>query len=626
MTPNGASRYQTPQKRGYGFNYSTYGTPGSASSIGSTPGGFSSSLLQGSLNRSLGKSLSTSNLRGGYGDADSILTPGAFSAGNSRYGTGSMKRLTIDRSLRTDLFGDKGTPATLTSPEKERQPSALKKRVSFDTSTTDGNSKQPNGHHVEGANSSERDASAGPTAEEQGPVQTPSRPARSRSNGTSQQTDAEQVKGKELAIVPEDGSPEADKVQQKSWPPKSQEDQQAGEYWMKPSKEQIEKMTKEERRHVAGFSIGRDGCGKVEFNDPVDLSTVSLNDLFEGVVVIGLRSLTVYPDQSKKPAQGKGLNVPSTIYLENSWPRQHDRKTPSYETSGPKYNKHVERLRRVGGTEFVTYEKDTGTWIFKVPHFTTYGFDYDEEGSEAESLHLSNSVMTQPPDTPTPATRAASTAPIPKASAFVHQPRPTMNGHSAAASSSETTLQSHKKLTWPGAFDEDMISDEEPGMEQMMEAPSALAEDGASEPATDNEKDEPGELEELNRRIDEQALIIRDTDNEMELDHDMAGTFPAQEDKALANLAYEPHVPASLAISNNWTLELQRTVRPKQQNRQALRDSQARDGNQDPALDKSAKKDSPSIYNPGDLFRSLWETPTSGKLTQKGLTGSGTKV
>ena len=626
MTPNGASRYQTPQKRGYGFNYSTYGTPGSASSIGSTPGGFSSSLLHGSINRSLGRSLSTSNLRGGYGDADSILTPGAFSAGTSRYGTGSMKRLTIDRSLRTDLFGDKGTPAALPTPEKERQPSALKKRVSFDTGTTDGNSKQPNGTHAEGVNSNERDASTGPTAEEQGPLRTPSRPARSRSNGTSQQTDAEQVKGKELAIVPEDGSPEASKVQQKAWPPKSQEDQQAGDYWMKPSREQIEKMAKGERRRVTGFSIGRDGCGKVEFNEPVDLSTVSLNDLFEVVVVIGLRSLTVYPDQSKKPAQGKGLNVPSTIYLQNSWPRQHDRKTPSYETSGPKYNKHVERLRRVGGTEFVTYEKDTGTWIFKVPHFTTYGFDYDEEGSETESMYLSNSIMTQPPDTPTPATRGASTAPTPKASALVQQPRPTVNGHSAAVSSSEDALQSHRTLTWPGAFDEEMISDEEPEMEQMVEAPGFLAGEEVPESASDKEMDEPGELEDLNRRIDEQALIIRDVNDDIEVDQEMAGTFPVQEEKTLANLAYDPDVPAIFDIRDDWTLELQHTVRPRQQNRQALRDIQVRDGKGDPGLEKSARNASLSIYNPGDLFRSLWETPKSGKIAKKGLSGSGTKV
>ena len=154
MTPSGSSRFQTPQRRGgFGFSYSTYGTPGSASSNTSTPGGFNSSLYSSSVGRGLGKSLSTSNLRRNFDDAESVLTPGAFSAGSSRYdGSSNLKRLTIDRSLRTDLFtGAKDGSGALPSPEKERQPSILKKKVSFDASTVGGKGEQQNGGPINGS-------------------------------------------------------------------------------------------------------------------------------------------------------------------------------------------------------------------------------------------------------------------------------------------------------------------------------------------------------------------------------------------------------------------------------------------------------------------------------------------
>ncbi|KAH0154377.1 hypothetical protein KCU86_g20967, partial [Aureobasidium melanogenum] len=121
INPSASLRLITPQKRsnGYGFSYATYGTPGSAQSF--TSNGLGSSLLQsGGLSRSLGKSFSTSNLNKSVGSGDSVLAPGAFTPNNRSYTGGSIRRLKIDRNLRTDLFGD-NTPV---------EPPT--KRVSFD--------------------------------------------------------------------------------------------------------------------------------------------------------------------------------------------------------------------------------------------------------------------------------------------------------------------------------------------------------------------------------------------------------------------------------------------------------------------------------------------------------------
>ena len=640
LNPNASSRMVTPQKRGgFGFSYSTYGTPASASSNVSTPGGLGNSLLYGSVGRGLGKSLSTSNLRGSFdSDGESILTPGAFSAGSSRYGgAGSLKRLTIDRSLRTDLFGDKELPA-LPSPEKNdqsKQPGILKKKVSFDASTVGGNGGQQDNlfsNSSNGGNGSDKENSATPSAEEQGFLRTPSRGQRAlaaKSNGIPQQPEMEMVpRGNELAIVHED-EPEALSAPTTRAPPKTQDDQKPGNYWMKPAETQINRMTQEVKRNVTNFSVGREGCGHVEFNLPVDLTLAPLNDIYGKIVQIELRSVTVYPDQTKKPAQGKGLNVPSTLYIENSWPRQRDRKTPLHEKSGPRFQKHVDRLRKVGGTDFVRYEKDTGTWVFKVPHFTTYSFDYDEDASDGESLQASvleedlcSSVLSAPPETPTPKSRPARNRQTPVATNSSLRSLASTNESSQVTSSPDDTFQFQKKKTMmvpPGAFGEEPAYEEGETVsdlddEEMQEingnGESFLGERSAVSPS-DSGEDEPSELYEMSGGLaEDQSLVVRDEDHDADME--MAGAFPlAEEDGNLLNLpVYGTPGKELFKAGGNWAEELQRTISPKKQDRQALREAQASvfenrglDGPKSPTTKVDV---TPKIVTAIDLMSSLY--------------------
>ena len=381
------------------------------------------------------------------------------------------------------------------------------------------------------------------------------------------------VRGNELAIVPEDESQDVTSVPPKRPSmPRSQDDQQPGEYWMNPSKDQLQKMSKDQLRRVTGLSVGREGCGKVEFNEPVDISNISLKDIYNNIVVISLRSLTVYPDQAKKPPQGKGLNVPSTIYLENSWPRARDKRTPVSEKNGSRFNKHVERLRRVGGTEFVTYEKDTGTWIFKVPHFTTYGFDYDDDdASEDESLHLSNSTMTEPPDTPTPKSRLPSNGMTPRASSATQEQVALTNGSSQTSVQPANTSSRQENQPLPGAFSDAEIPDQEVQdmeMEEVQDDVDSFLDERSS--SSDSGEEEPSEMDEDNDDLHQQALILRDAVEDMEVE--MAGAFPeANED---SNALLGPLEEDALIISDDWAQELERTIRPRKQDRQALRKAQ----------------------------------------------------
>ena len=653
----------TPQKRGgFGFSYSTYGTPASASSNASTPGGLSSSLLYGSVGRGLGKSLSTSNLRRNFdSDGESILTPGAFSAGSSRYGgAGSLKRLTIDRSLRTDLFGDKGSSPALPSPEKSdqsKQPSILKKKVSFDASTLGGNGQHQDDLLINGSgggNGSDKENSATPSAEEQGFIRTPSRAQRGlgpSSNGGLQQSEMEQApRGNELAIVHEDEADSSDQQKPRA-PSNPQFDQQPGSYWMKPSEAEINKMTLEEKRKVKNFTVGRDGCGRVEFNLPVDLTLAPLNDIYDKIVLIELRALTVYPDQTKKPAQGKGLNVPSTLFLENSWPRQRDRKTPLHEKSGPRFQKHVDRLRKVGGTEFVKYDKDTGTWVFRVPHFTTYGFDYDDEASEAGSLHasvqdegLGSSVLSEAPNTPTPKSRLMRNGWTPVASKSTQRSYASTEEPSQVSSSLDDTFQFRKKnLNPPGAFDKELAYDDDElsHVDDRLEVEeidnhgdSFLDERSAASPS-DCGEDEPSEIHEMHGALQhDRSLVVYDGEDDV-ANVDMVGAYPIAEDDGVLPplLSHTTPGKGSFNDGTNWAEQLQQTISPKKQDRQALRDTQAR-ASENRGMDEEETpipndKASPKIETHSDLMNSIYgqeQARRSGRNAKQGGKGTGLKV
>ncbi|KAG8169893.1 hypothetical protein KVR01_000638 [Diaporthe batatas] len=371
LNPGSSTRFNTPVKRGFGFSYSTYGSPATPSSAGSTPGGLGQSLLgTGSLNRSLSKSVSSSNLRKSFNAEDSILTPGSFSSsmGTRPYGSAGLKKLNIDKSLRLDLFS---------SPSRDKQlaespgPRKLPKRVSFDTS-------------LDASENGTLDGTPTPStsAQDLGFIR-PTNGGSLTTNGSKSpdaQPEMEQVKGNELAVVHEESSTTSTTQDATSSPSK-----EAGAYWLSPSKDEILKMNRVQRGQVPGFTVGRYNVGQVQFKTPVDLTNIDLDEIPGGIVVLETRSCTVYPVAAKKPPVGKGLNVPSEISLEHSWPRGRDKRTPIPEKSGRAFNKHVERLKKIPDTKFIDYNAETGVWTFEVEHFTTYGLDYDEDDTEGDT-------------------------------------------------------------------------------------------------------------------------------------------------------------------------------------------------------------------------------------------------
>ncbi|POS85913.1 hypothetical protein EPUL_002226 [Erysiphe pulchra] len=391
LNSGSASRFSTPQRRGFGFSYSAYGSPASTTSTASTPGAFSNALLgTGSFNRTLSKSMSTSSLRRSFNTEDSILAPGAFSASprnRSLGNTGNVKKLTISKNIKSDLFNPPATQPQVVAPINSV--GILKKRVSFDANINTNANLNSNGT----TSPVKQVTVATPSSAELGYMRPHSSGNNSNTTFSSSNIESEPVpnSNNQLAIVREEETLDPGDATALEL----LKDKNPGDYWMSPSKAELESMNRVQRQRVSNLIVGRYGVGSVQFDVPVDLTSINLDDIMDGIVKIEVRQVTVYPDNHKKPQMGKGLNVPSTITLENSWPRKKDRKTPLTDQSGIRLQKHIEKLKKVDDTEFVDYDKTTGTWTFRVPHFTTYGLpDEDEEDEAEDNISQNDDLLT----------------------------------------------------------------------------------------------------------------------------------------------------------------------------------------------------------------------------------------
>ncbi|KAH8666780.1 nuclear protein 96-domain-containing protein [Xylariales sp. PMI_506] len=548
LNPASASRFATPQKRGFGFSYSTYGSPSSPSSVASTPGSMSQSLLgNGSLTRSLGKSISTSNLRRSFNVEDSLLAPGAFSASaSSRYvGNNSVKKLIINRELRSDLFS---TPTKDKSSEDTPNGSRkLSKRVSFETT---------NAGAIENGDAPQDSASTTPSAEDLGYI----RPSRSNGvngskSGAVATPDMEQVKGNELAIVHEEdvASPSV------ATPAPEGSDRHLGDYWMKPTKEEIQNMNRVQRQKVSDFTVGRKGSGWVKFNVPVDLTNIDLDNLFDNIVVLEVRSCTVYPNAAKKPAVGKGLNVPSTILLENSWPRA----SKTRGKAAASVAKHVERLKRIENTHFVDYNKESGEWTFTVDHFTTYGLDYDDE----EDTEGGTEASVSGPQ------RHESTS-------------PSSPEDSDRDQDDHTSSFRHGRRSLPGAFEADEEYDDEKSLDEMVminRQPSFLANRsvGSTSKALvhvqqedlDDEYAMSEEHEDASASLGHHLAAEQDDDSSSAGLMEFVQETPAGIMRARMRAIKSSATPAKVTITagDDWMDMLQKTISPQKRDRALLK-------------------------------------------------------
>nr|POE74731.1 nucleoporin [Quercus suber] len=542
-TPRGSS---IGRKNTYGFSYSAYGSPGSAYSMSLTPGANTMLKASGSLSSGLGnrltKSMSTNDLRDGSSAQGSLLRPSMLNPGGGRaYGSGSMRKLNIDRTLREDFFGTPKQSET-PKPAEEREP---ERRVVFDSSADKREEST--------AKPSAANALVRVEVEE-------SEEASPQTNGVKR-SEMEQVKESSNSST----SVTSTTHRLQSSDPKNSE---PGAYYTKPSTDQLKRMSRQQLQKMGGLIVGRENIGKIEFG-PCDLSSVPLDQICGELVQLETRAATVYPDISKKPEVGRGLNVPATISLEKSWPRKSAMKHKVGDTSSEGYRNHVNHLKRIGDTKFVDYDSSTGVWRFSVDHFTTYGLDDDDEElpHEMDTSGLSDAPETSP-----------------------QEGEITVESIEVGVGDVDDTFEfklDQRQMQPPGgygiSFDYDdpsadeEIQDEEMGHEQSY-ASSEKADEYEEEAdlASSGGPVQPVSSSALTLH---QASVGSGLDDEFDVDPEMPGSFV--EEPKMPRSILKPSLggnafasPEKLA-TEAWEQQLQRTMSPRKRDRQALKEFQA---------------------------------------------------
>ncbi|KAM9220481.1 nuclear pore complex protein Nup98-Nup96 isoform 1-T1 [Dugong dugon] len=168
-------------------------------------------------------------------------------------------------------------------------------------------------------------------------------------------------------------------------------------YYTIPSMDDLAKITNEKGECiVSDFTIGRKGYGSIYFEGDVNLTNLNLDD----IVHIRRKEVIVYLDDSQKPPVGEGLNRKAEVTLDGVWPTD---KTSRCLIKSPdrladiNYEGRLEEVSRKQGARFKEYRPETGSWVFKVSHFSKYGLqDSDEEEEERPSKTSTKKLKTAP--------------------------------------------------------------------------------------------------------------------------------------------------------------------------------------------------------------------------------------
>ncbi|XP_063884197.1 nuclear pore complex protein Nup98-Nup96-like isoform X2 [Scylla paramamosain] len=169
-------------------------------------------------------------------------------------------------------------------------------------------------------------------------------------------------------------------------------------YYTLPPVEELAQMVETEgdtkRCPVTNFTVGRYGYGNVCFLGVTDVAGLDL----DAVVFIVRKQVEVYPPGTTKPPRGQQLNRAAIVTLDCVWP---------VDKATREVIKSSERLQAMGWTEylerqcvkmdasFLEYRLETGSWVFKVNHFSKYGLQDDNE--EEEMVAIPPKQQQQPP-------------------------------------------------------------------------------------------------------------------------------------------------------------------------------------------------------------------------------------
>ncbi|XP_063241725.1 nuclear pore complex protein Nup98-Nup96 isoform X2 [Bacillus rossius redtenbacheri] len=151
------------------------------------------------------------------------------------------------------------------------------------------------------------------------------------------------------------------------------------EYYTIPSLAELATLVAEDGSCVVdNFTVGREGYGNVYFPDSFDVAGLNLDE----IVHFRHKEVTLYPDDDNKPPVGQGLNRRAQVTLDRVWPMDKAKRKPIVDPERLAQMGYEEKLLRVCAklnTRFLDYRPQTGSWVFKVDHFSKYALSESDE-------------------------------------------------------------------------------------------------------------------------------------------------------------------------------------------------------------------------------------------------------
>lgn len=177
------------------------------------------------------------------------------------------------------------------------------------------------------------------------------------------------------------------------------------DYYMRPTLQQLSRLPDSQLGNVS-LVVGRKGYGEIRWLDAVDLRVFlgkngsfderirSLEQIPGRVVRFAPKMCYVYEEEIDingenevhepvvKHPPGIGLNCPAEITLNNCWPVDRASRKAITSDESPSMKRFMTKLKSVPDTEFISYDAASGTWVFRVDHFSRYGLCDDDDDDE----------------------------------------------------------------------------------------------------------------------------------------------------------------------------------------------------------------------------------------------------
>ncbi|CAH0698204.1 unnamed protein product [Spodoptera exigua] len=144
---------------------------------------------------------------------------------------------------------------------------------------------------------------------------------------------------------------------------------------------------------VPHLTIGRKNYGNVYYDCEIDVAGMDLDSLVHFLN----KEVIIYPDESEKPPLGEGLNRRAIVTLDRVWPRDKSEKRAITDPERLAKMEYEWKLRRVcdkHNTKFIEYRPSSGSWVFRVEHFSKYGLTDSDEDDDVPEL-MKRQLVTQ---------------------------------------------------------------------------------------------------------------------------------------------------------------------------------------------------------------------------------------